>query len=123
MNLAEYVAQVMKDKNITAVEIQKRSEGVISDSHVANILKGKTTNLTIEKINALAKGLQVDSVEVFKIASGQELVENKEEWPGHTILRVMERIIQNPDLTKLVKAVVKLKPAKVKAILKSLEKD
>ena len=121
MVLSEYVAQIMKEKRLTAVDIQNRSQHKIADSHISNILKGKTKNLSIEKVNALAKGLGVDSIEIFKVASGSELVESKESWPGHILLRVMEKIIASPDLTAIVKVIADLKPAKIKALRKQLE--
>ena len=42
----------------------------IGTSHIFDILSGKTKHISVDKLNALALGLGVDRVELFKIASG-----------------------------------------------------
>lgn len=68
--LREYLRAVMKQKGISVPEIQKRSGGTIKSSYIFDILSGKTKYISVDKLNALAKGLDVDSVELFKAASG-----------------------------------------------------
>ena len=44
-------------------------------------------------------------------------------WPGRTLVTIINQIVDNPDLTAIVKALTQLKPAKVKALRKQLEKS
>lgn len=120
--LSEYVQRIMDEKGLKRVDVERRSGKKIADSHIANILKGKTKNLTVEKINALAKGLGVDATEVFRIASGLPVKPAKSDpWPVNVLLQVVGKIVNNSDLTKIAKAMVSLKPAKIKAILALIE--
>jgi transcriptional regulator with XRE-family HTH domain len=113
----------MKEKQLTGVDIQKRSGGKIGDSYISKILRGESKNLTVEKINALAEGLGVDSVDVFRAASGYKTDYRgvDEQWLGHALVRFMEKIVLNPDLTIIVKAITEMKPREIKRILSTLE--
>jgi hypothetical protein len=119
--LAAYIRRVMKAKNLKAVEIEARSEGKITNSYISDILHGNTKTISVDKVNALAVGMGVDSVEVFQAASGNKIVEGKDPWPSHSLLYVMQSVVKNPDLTATLKALVTMKPAKVKALRKQIE--
>jgi transcriptional regulator with XRE-family HTH domain len=68
--LIEFIRAVMKQKGISVPEIAKRSGGTIKASYIFDILSGKTRHISVTKLNALAKGMDVDSVELFRAASG-----------------------------------------------------
>jgi transcriptional regulator with XRE-family HTH domain len=68
--LREYLRAVMKQQDLSVPEIQKRSGNKIKQSYIFDILSGKTKHISVDKLNALALGLGVDSVELFKVASG-----------------------------------------------------
>ena len=122
MTLSEYVQRIMDEKGLKKIDIQRRSGDKIADSHISNILDGITKNLTIEKINALAEGLGVDPTELFKIASGLPVkLVKTDPWPVNVLLKVVEKIVSSPDLTRIAKALPGLKPAKIKAILKIID--
>jgi transcriptional regulator with XRE-family HTH domain len=122
--LRDFLKEVMRQKNLKGIDIEARSEGKITNSYVSDILKGKTTNLSVEKINALAQGLGVDHVEVFKAASGEATQYQFEEpWPSNYLVETMQMIMSSPDLTAIVKSLTQLKPAKIKALRKQLEKE
>ena len=69
-NLRDYLRTVMKQKGLSVPEIAERSGNTIKPSYIFDILKGKTQYISVDKLNALAKGLGIDQVELFKIASG-----------------------------------------------------
>lgn len=121
MTFAEYVQRVMDEKGLSALEVERRSKNKITDGHVKNILKGKTTNPTLKIMLGLAEGLGVDPVELFKFASS--LPAHREVWTPHSLVRVIDTLVDNPDIAKAVQLVVKQKPAKIKAILKSLQPE
>lgn len=68
--LRQYLKEVMKQQDLSVAEIERRSSGTIKDSYIFDILSGKTKYISVEKLQALALGLQMDSVELFKITTG-----------------------------------------------------
>jgi transcriptional regulator with XRE-family HTH domain len=103
--LRNYVRSVMEQKGLSVPEISKRSGGKIKPAYIFDILSGKTKYISVEKLNALAKGLDVDGVELYKAASGY---------------------IPSPDpaaeLTAIFKIVLDMTPKERTALLASLRK-
>jgi transcriptional regulator with XRE-family HTH domain len=107
--LAEYVDRVMKEKNLKSLDVEARSIEAgnrITDSYVDNIIKGVNKNLSIVKLNALADGLGVDKVELFKVASG--IKDPDETWTPQSLIRLLQKILS-------------LKSNEIKAIKKMLK--
>lgn len=121
--LAAYLRDIMKAKGIKGIEIEARSGGKITNSYISDIINGNTKNISVEKVNALAEGLGVDSFEVFQAASGNRVIQGTDSWPSHTLLHTMQLVIANADLTAILKALVSMKPAKIKALRKQIEKE
>jgi transcriptional regulator with XRE-family HTH domain len=117
----------MKEKKLSAKDVQRRSADKIDDAYVIKIMKGITTNPSISKTQALAEGLGVDEDEVFKVARGVPVGESSrrggDPWPSNVLIQTIESITSSPELTRAVKAIVAMKPAKLKALLKQLEKE
>lgn len=53
---------------MTLAEVELRAEGGISDSYVSSIIKGGITNLSIQKLKALARGLGVEETHLLSAA-------------------------------------------------------
>lgn len=121
MALKEYLEVQMAQQDITAKEIERRSKGKITDTHIAYIRSGKSKNPTVRIIMGLAEGLGVDPVEVFKIATGLET--HQPLWTPRALVRTVDEIVDNTELGKLVQLLMKQKPAKIKRLLKSLESE
>ena len=72
--LREYLRSVVKVKGkktgIPVAQIARQSGGRITDSYIFDIMSGKTKYISVEKLDALALGLGMDSVELFKITIG-----------------------------------------------------
>jgi Helix-turn-helix. len=121
MNLAEYVDLKMKEKGLSRSDIERNSGKLVTDGHVAYILAGKGKNPTLKVLLGLAKGLDVDPVEVFKAAASihQELINPV--WTPRTLIKTMEQAVDNEDLGRIVQSLSKQKPAKLKAVKKLLE--
>jgi len=120
--LITLINRVMQQKGLSVLQIQKRSGGKIKDSFIFDILKGKTKTLSVEKVHALAEGLGVSALDVFKAASGEGVkFEYSEAWTPKALLRTMEAIADDPDLTQIVKSLTKAKLARIKAVRKALE--
>ena len=94
--LITLINAVMQQEGLSVLAIQKRSGGTIKDSFIFDILKGKTTTLSVEKVHALAEGSGVSAIEVFKAASGQQAqFEYTDPWPSKTLIAAMEQIVDN----------------------------
>lgn len=116
--LRDFLKEVMQQKHLTALDIEKRSGGAIKDSYISDILKGKTKSISVEKLNGLAQGLGMDSIELFKIASSGPYT--APQWTVPAALQTIEIITESHDLTQIVKTLID-KPAKIKAVKKVLE--
>jgi transcriptional regulator with XRE-family HTH domain len=69
-SLREYVCRNLKEKRLTFKEVEKRSQQTISAAYIGTILNNGASNLTIEKIKGLARGLGVEACEIFIILRG-----------------------------------------------------
>lgn len=71
-SLAEYVKRVRNAQDLSLNDVQNRSGGRISNAYVSKIENGYVTNVTPDKLKALAKGLGVSVDELFALARGEE---------------------------------------------------
>jgi len=68
-DLAEYVRRILREKPLTTRDVQdraKRKGKRITHSYVSRIISRTVTNLTVDKLKALAAGLGVREKEVFE---------------------------------------------------------
>jgi transcriptional regulator with XRE-family HTH domain len=72
--LREYLRSLAKTKGkktgMPVAQIARQSGGRITDSYIFDIMSGKTKYISVDKLEALALGLGMDSVELFKITIG-----------------------------------------------------
>ena len=126
-SLPEYVNRIMKEKGLKPKDVEIRSGKKIDAAYVFKIMNGDTKYPSVVKLQGLAAGLGVDEDELFKVARGIPIHESSKRsgdpWPSNVLIGAMERITSNPELTRAVKALLTMKPAKLKALLKQLEKE
>jgi transcriptional regulator with XRE-family HTH domain len=104
--LRKYLKEIMDQRGLSVAEIERQSGGAIKDSYIFDILSGKTKHISVDKLQALALGLQMDSVELFKIASGYT---PSSDPCSETLL--------------LIKSVLTMNPRERKALLGRLKKN
>lgn len=68
--LRAYLKKVVKVDGTPVAHIARQSGGTITDSYIFDIMSGKTKHISVDKLQALALGLGIDSVELFKITIG-----------------------------------------------------
>jgi transcriptional regulator with XRE-family HTH domain len=119
--LAQYVSRILEENGIGPLDVEERSERQITDSYVANIASGKQKNPTISKLQALAKGLDVDEDELFLVARGYAAHRQGELWSVEAMLNSMRKVASSRDLTRAVKELIKLKPGQLKAVIAFIE--
>jgi len=112
-SLREHVARIMKEKGLRVRDIRRRSAGTITESYISEILKGVAANPSIEKLSALARGLGVDPVELFKVASGgaagdEESRKVIDRSYAVRVLDMMRTIALSPDLIAIAEEVGQL---------------
>jgi transcriptional regulator with XRE-family HTH domain len=126
-SLPEYVRRVMKEKGLKPKDVETRSGKKIDAAYVFKIISGNSKYPSVVKLQALAEGLGVDEDELFRVARGIPLHESSKRsgdpWPSNILIGAMERIISSPELTRAIKALLAMKPTKLKIVLKQLEKE
>jgi transcriptional regulator with XRE-family HTH domain len=121
--LRAYVRAVMEQKGLSEWQVEKRAKGKIKDSYVKDILSGKTKSISVEKLNALAEGLGVDGIELYRAASGEAVVSAGAEdpWPSGLLFKAIDKIIHDPDFGEIVRTLLRSKAPRLKAIRKQLK--
>lgn len=79
-SLADYVLRVMREKDLSQMKVSERAkaEGFsIAQSYINKITSNAAGELTVPKIEALAKGLGRPFEEVLAVYRGDRLVEEK----------------------------------------------
>ena len=69
-SLGQYVRRVLKEKNLSLSEVEQRAQGEISDSYICSITTGSAGSVTVAKLKALARGLDVPEDDIFEVARG-----------------------------------------------------
>jgi transcriptional regulator with XRE-family HTH domain len=66
-----FVRRIMREKNLSVADVERRAGREISDSYVHGIMSGKVKgSQTVVKLKALACGLGVSEDEMFAVARG-----------------------------------------------------
>jgi len=123
-NLAMYVARILREKRLSRHDVQVMSGWKITDAYVSSIVRGRARNLSVDKLQALARGLGVDEDEIFKVArsgASYDSGENRPADPWHSVmvLRLIEQLVSHPDVREILEAVVKLSEEDRAIVLKT----
>jgi transcriptional regulator with XRE-family HTH domain len=125
-DFSEYVRRVMKVKGLTQKDVQRMSGGRITDGYVASITTGRATNLSVEKIKALADGLGVDADTLFHVACGvkQEPGDGRKATVTDPmmILETVQKVVASPDVTEILHEVVRMSPEERASLLLSIRR-
>ena len=70
--LSRFVKQLMVSRQMTIHEIRRNATAEITESYISGIVKGSSCNPSVRKLVALASGLGVDPVDLFRVAAGLE---------------------------------------------------
>jgi transcriptional regulator with XRE-family HTH domain len=69
--LADYVRRLRSVKRLSLAEVSQLAGGQITRSHISRIENGELTNVGLDKLRALAKGLNVSEEEITSVAFGK----------------------------------------------------
>lgn len=128
-SLDTYVKRIMNEKGMTPEDVSRVAGNEITDGYVRSIAKKRAMNLSVEKAQALARGLDVSENELFKVARGLPIAEDDKETEtkkDRLILNLISESLKNETLRDLLCEVAKLpKGAQRKALsaVKNLNKQ
>ncbi|HKP86376.1 MAG TPA: XRE family transcriptional regulator [Blastocatellia bacterium] len=122
-DLAHLIRRVVKEKNLKLRDIAHRSGGQIAQSYVSRLMTGNVKNLTVEKLVALARGLDIDPHAVLAAAHGHQsqLADGSkvvEEMGALEFAGLMRRVAASPDLIEVMKSLIELGPEQHSSVLK-----
>lgn len=108
---SEYVARVMKQKGLTARDVERNSGNRIDNSHVSKFLRGIETNPSANAMKALAAGLGVNPHEVFTAVTGCLSDEGHRSSPDvMEILSMIEKLAMDSQLMEALREFIRLTP-------------
>lgn len=122
--LSEFVRRIMKLKGLTQKDVERMSGGRITDGYVASITTERATNLSVDKLVALAEGLGVDPDELFRVARGLPEGERDRAHTGEAlrILDIVQKAVASPDVTEILTEAVRMSPEERALLLKSMKR-
>jgi len=101
-SLSRFVKELMASRQMTIHEIRTNATAEITESYISGIVKGSSCNPSVRKLVALASGLGIDPVELFKVAAGlvgeprsQESINSLD---TAALMAIMKRIVSDEKL-------------------------
>ena len=125
-DLGRYVRRTMSQKQLKVRDVELRSGGQISNGYVSGVMSGSVTNLSIEKVKALARGLGVDVHEVLDVICGPRARagagprSDSPQWLE--FLDLMQRVVVSREMLEIVEEAVMLSPEERLIVLKYVKK-
>jgi len=105
-NLSRFVRELMTSRRMTIHEIRTNATAEITESYISGIVKGSSCNPSVRKLVALASGLGVDPVELFRVAAGlanQRETSQPFQCPdAATLIETMKKIVSDDKLLEIM---------------------
>lgn len=125
--MSRYVRRTMTQKQLKVRDVELRSGGTISNGYVSGVMSGSVTNLSIDKLKALARGLGVDVHEILDIicgprdrSSGSSSSLDAAQWLE--FLDFMQKVVASGELQEILKEAVLLSTEERLIVLKYVKK-
>lgn len=122
--LDKYVTRIMDEKGMNPEDVSQLAGKDITDGYVRSIAKRRAMNLSVEKAQALARGLEVSEDELFRVARGLPIKEDDKETDStkdRLILNLVAESTRNEILRDLLCEVSKLPRGAQRKILNVLK--
>jgi transcriptional regulator with XRE-family HTH domain len=122
-SLSQYVDRILQQKELSLADVERNSDGKITSSYISRIISGKVKNLTVQKIKALALGLDVDPHEIFTVSLGKppHNAEDKQTIDPAVFVAAAQRLLINPELLELVQVLGRMSKKEREALLVTLK--
>ncbi|HXG63966.1 MAG TPA: helix-turn-helix transcriptional regulator [Blastocatellia bacterium] len=114
--------RILREKGLSLRDVQRLSGGAITQSYVSHIVQGTYSNLTVEKLKALALGIGVDEDELFRVARGLALEARPQRPPDRedlpeAALEVARRVASDASLMEVLQEASALSPQSLAVLL------
>lgn len=109
----------MRRKGLSIQDVSERS-GRVATSYVSAIASGRVTNLTTDKLKALAGGLDVDVLELCAVACRLEYP--PEAFHILVFLELIAADLYDPEVAETLENLVRLKDKERRAVLEMTRK-
>ena len=106
-NLSRYLQLLMKEKGLKLADVERKCQGKLSNSYLSKITRGKADNLTVEAIDILAQGLEIDGYELFAVAYGKpprNAGESAFTIDPLLFVEAVQKLVVNPQLVEVIRA-------------------
>jgi transcriptional regulator with XRE-family HTH domain len=124
--LSHYVERVMKEKHLSQRDVKLKSGGDITDSYVSGIINGSATNLSTEKLKALARGLRVPEMELIRVAFGlsdeHEARDIADQSHNLVLVDITRKTVMSNDVAEIVQEIISLTPADRAVVLQYVKR-
>lgn len=124
--LSHYVDRVMKEKHLSRRDVKLRSGGEITDSYVSGIISGSATNLSVEKLKALARGLRVREMELIRVAFGitdeREAHQAPDQSHNLALVDISRKTVLSNDVAEIAHEVIGLSAADRTVVLQFIKR-
>jgi transcriptional regulator with XRE-family HTH domain len=123
--LSNYVERIMKEKHLSRRDVKLRSGGEITDSYVSGIISGNSTNLSVDKLKALARGLRVPEMELIRAAFDLDAGEDTQaadESHNLLLLDITNKVFLSNDLAEIISELLKLTPSDRRVVLQYIKR-
>jgi transcriptional regulator with XRE-family HTH domain len=126
-DLRQYVKRTLKLKRLSLRDVQRRSGGDITQGYVGAIIKGTNSNLTVDKLKALARGLGVDEDEMFLVARGaggqrERSARLSDQGMALSVLELLQKTVSDVELLQILDLLAQLTPPSRVAVLKVVKR-
>jgi len=125
-SLSRFVKELMASRQMTIHEIRTNATAEITESYISGIVKGSSCNPSVRKLVALASGLGIDPVELFKVAAGlgedhgsQESIHSPD---TAALMAIMKRIVSDEKLLGIMDEALLLESTDRRTALNLLRK-
>jgi hypothetical protein len=120
--LSRFVRNKMREEHLSRRDVSIRSGGLIGETYVGAITSGTCTNVTVEKLKALARGLGIDEMELAAVAFGEAAESWKDDSAAadHSFLliNVKKKVLMSADVAEITRQLIELGPRERSAVLK-----
>ena|SRR5258708_7536260 len=122
-NLSQYVQRILRQKKLKLADVERTCGKEITGSYISRIIKGTVTNLTVEKIDALARGLDVDPYELFQAALGRapQTADEPSSVDSAVFVDTIQKLLVHPDLVDIVQTLEKIKNHERQALVGAMK--
>jgi len=121
-NLSQLVSRIIKEKDLSLREVHERCDGQIAASYVSRIMTGNVSNISLDKLVVLARGLGEDPHTLFTAYYGRLPRSATEpqvvfEWGAVEFVEIMRKVVGNAKLTEIVEEATQLWPEEYPVVL------